>query len=205
MSNPVIDTYSKRWYNENGKLHREDGPAIEFVDGYKEWCLNGKLHREDGPAVEKSNGTKYWYLNGVNYSEQEFNEKMKSTHTDKEKNMSNPEHNMYGDKYWYNGKRELHREDGPAIEYSNGIKYWWLNGELHREDGPAIEYENGDKEWWLNGVKYSEQEFNEKMKSTHTDKNPDLNKLKMDLEKLYSQFENVKSKISRIESILEEE
>jgi hypothetical protein len=48
----------------NGKLHREDGPAVEFLNGAKYWYLNGVLHREDGPAVELSNGTKKWYLNG---------------------------------------------------------------------------------------------------------------------------------------------
>lgn len=30
------------WYNENGKLHREDGPARTFIDGKKEWWINGK-------------------------------------------------------------------------------------------------------------------------------------------------------------------
>ena len=34
-----------------------------------------------------------------------------------------------------NGK--FHREDGPAIEWSNGDKEWYLNGRRHREDGPA--------------------------------------------------------------------
>jgi len=53
---------SKRWYL-NGKLHCEDGPAVEWPDGEKQWYLNGKLHREDGPAVERSNGTKRWFLN----------------------------------------------------------------------------------------------------------------------------------------------
>jgi hypothetical protein len=33
-------------------------------DGTKNWLLNGKLHREDGPAVEWFNGIKQWYLNG---------------------------------------------------------------------------------------------------------------------------------------------
>jgi hypothetical protein len=37
---------------KNGKLHREDGPAVEYADGSKKWYLNGKLHREGGPAVE---------------------------------------------------------------------------------------------------------------------------------------------------------
>ena len=53
---------SKHWYL-NGKRHREDDPAIEYASGTKEWRLNGKIHREDGPAVEYVNGDKYWYLN----------------------------------------------------------------------------------------------------------------------------------------------
>ena len=68
-------------------------------------------------------------------------------------------------KEWYlNGK--LHREDGPAVEYTNGDNYWYLNGKLHREDGPAVEYINGYKEWYLNGVKYSEEEYNKKRNPT---------------------------------------
>ena len=59
----VSDDGSKHWYL-NGKLHREDGPAVEYIDGSKHWYLNGKRHREDGPACEWANGTKYWYLNG---------------------------------------------------------------------------------------------------------------------------------------------
>jgi len=49
--------------------HREDGPAVERADGYKEWYLNDQLHREDGPAVEYANGYKYWYLNDKEVSE----------------------------------------------------------------------------------------------------------------------------------------
>jgi hypothetical protein len=60
--------------------------------------------------------------------------------------------NIFGDTY-YNNKGELHRDDGPAIEYANGYKEWYKNGKLHRDDGPAVEYVNGDKEWWLNGKK----------------------------------------------------
>jgi hypothetical protein len=33
--------------------------------------------------------------------------------------------------------------------YPDGTKLWYLNGKLHREDGPAIEYLNGYKEWYL--------------------------------------------------------
>jgi hypothetical protein len=34
-----------------------------------------------------------------------------------------------------------------------------VNGLLHREDGPAIEFANGNKEWYLNGKMYTEEEF----------------------------------------------
>ena len=54
---------TKRW-KLNGKLHREDGPAIELPNGTKHWCINGKLHREDGPAIEWVSGTKEWYSKG---------------------------------------------------------------------------------------------------------------------------------------------
>ena len=68
----------------------------------------------------------------------------------------------YGDKFWYiNGKP--HREDGPAIEYANGSKLWFLNDQLHREEGPAVEWANGDKEYWLNGEDLTEEEFNQRM------------------------------------------
>jgi hypothetical protein len=58
--------------NEQGYLHREDGPAIEGYNGYKEWFLNGICHREDGPAIEYSYGGKEWYLNDKAYSEDDY-------------------------------------------------------------------------------------------------------------------------------------
>ena len=45
----------------------------------------------------------------------------------------------------------LHREDGPAIIYSDGTKKWFLKGKLHRKGGPAIEYPDGTCEWYENG------------------------------------------------------
>jgi hypothetical protein len=59
----VDDDGTKYWYL-NDKLHREDGPAIEYADGSKQWYLNGNIHRTDGPAVEYSDGTKMWFVNG---------------------------------------------------------------------------------------------------------------------------------------------
>ena len=52
-----------KWYQDN-KLHRINGPAIEYADGEKQWYQNGKRHRIDGPAIEYVNGYKAWYKNG---------------------------------------------------------------------------------------------------------------------------------------------
>ena len=70
---------------------------------------------------------------------------------------------VYDDRtLWYLNDK-LHREDGPACEFTYGLKSWWLNGKRHREDGPAIEKANGDKSWWLNGEPLTEDEFNDKI------------------------------------------
>ena len=67
-----------------------------------------------------------------------------------------------GSKYWYiNGK--LHREDGPACEWADGSKFWYLNSKYHREDGPAIEYADGEKLWYINDKELTEEEFNARM------------------------------------------
>ena len=73
----ILENGTIEYRNDKGQLHREDGPAVEWVDGGKVWFLNGKRHREGGPAVEFAGGYKAWFLNGVNHSEEEFNEKLR--------------------------------------------------------------------------------------------------------------------------------
>lgn len=65
---------------------------------------------------------------------------------------------------WYNEQGQLHNEHGPACEYADGTKSWYLNGQRHREDGPAIEYADGDKSWFLNGEELTEAQFNARTK-----------------------------------------
>jgi len=76
--------------------------------------------------------------------------------------------NEYGTKRHYSDRNMeiLHREDGPAIEYTNGRKAWFINGEYHREDGPAIEDADGYKEWFINDERLTEKEFNARMNPT---------------------------------------
>jgi len=112
----VYKNGTKKWFL-NEVFHREDGPAIEYVEiGHRYWYLKGKRHREDGPAVEESNGYKEWWINGNLHREDgpaiEY---------------------ANGNKLWYlNGK--LHREGGPAVEYFNGDKLWYLNGKNLTEE-----------------------------------------------------------------------
>lgn len=60
----------------NGKVHKEDGPAVIYSDGDTEWYINGKLHRTDGPAVLCSNGYKEWCINDTEYTFEEYCEEL---------------------------------------------------------------------------------------------------------------------------------
>jgi len=68
----IDENGNRKWRNSKDKLHRLDGPAIEYRDGYKSWYKNGELHRLDGPAIEYANGYKVWYIDGVKYTEEEY-------------------------------------------------------------------------------------------------------------------------------------
>ena len=93
-----------------------------------------------------------------------------------------------GTRMYYNSAGQLHRLDGPAIEYANSNKEWWQNdqrhrtdgpamthtdgfsawfqnGLRHRTDGPAVEHADGIKEWWLKGVQYTEQDYLAQLKN----------------------------------------
>jgi hypothetical protein len=129
--------------NENGDYHREDGPAIIYSWGEKNWFINGMLHREDGPAIERPNGSKEWWINN-------------KRHRDDGPAIETNHGEDHGKEYWVNGIR--HREDGPAIERAY-VKEYWLNGELHREDGPAIIRKDGRKRYFLNGKEYHIKEY----------------------------------------------
>jgi hypothetical protein len=80
--------------DENGVLHREDGPALIYNNGEENWYKRGRLHRENGlpaiikkeyklymvngrrhneygPGYENIDGTVWWYLNNIKYIEEE--------------------------------------------------------------------------------------------------------------------------------------
>lgn len=74
----------------------------------------------------------------------------------------------------------------------NGDKEWLKNGKLHREDGPAIEYLNGGKRWYIDG-KFIPQKIDISMKDNKfflikEDSGCLIIKNKEDLEKLKKFF-----------------
>jgi hypothetical protein len=77
MDNPIIDGSGNKRWRLNNKLHRTDGPAVEFTDGDREWWVNGKMHRTDGPAVDWSSGEE-WYLDNQKYTFDEWLEANKN-------------------------------------------------------------------------------------------------------------------------------
>ena len=42
---------------------------------------------------------------------------------------------------------------------SDGSKFWYLNNKWHREDGPAVERSNGTKRWFLNDEEVTWQQL----------------------------------------------
>lgn len=57
----------KTHLDNQGRYHREDGPAYEADDGSWAWYKHGRLHRTDGPAVRLVYGNgqieeQFWVL-----------------------------------------------------------------------------------------------------------------------------------------------
>ena len=49
----------------------------ELTNGPKNWYLNGQRHRENGPVIECPDDDKEWWFRGVEYTEEEYNEKLR--------------------------------------------------------------------------------------------------------------------------------
>ena len=108
------------WYDADGQLHRDGGPAIEGPDGHQEWYQHGKPHRDGGPAIEGPGGSTFWYQHG-------------QLHRDGGPAVEWAD----GTKLWYQHDK-LHRDDGPAVEYADGTTAWWQHGQRLPEVQAAI-------------------------------------------------------------------
>ena len=71
--------------------------------------------------------------------------------------------NKDGSKFYYSdaAMKILHRIDGPAMEFADGSKEWYVEGKRHRLDGPAmyVGYVGGYTAWYVHGTRLSQEEF----------------------------------------------
>jgi hypothetical protein len=135
------------WKNDDGNLHREDGPAQIYYDEngnvtLEIWFEDGKRHRLDGPA-------------GTVYDENENIEEKLWFENDNQHRLNGPaniEYDKQGnvtEKRWYEyGK--CHRLNEPAIivydDKGNVTEEIWFKEEKrHRLDGPAYFNVDGSK------------------------------------------------------------
>ena len=64
-----------------------------------------------------------------------------------------------GDRFYLNEEGQLDREDGPAIEYLSGDRYWFSGGKIHKDDGPAFISSTGVREYWIRGKRAMGEEI----------------------------------------------
>lgn len=160
------DGTREHWHR--GRLHREDGPAVEFAGkelhlrlpfgelrlfGPVElWFRRGRLHRDGEPAVRDAKGSALWFTEG-------------RVHRDDGAAVEDVDD--HGTNLWWFRDGIHHRDDGPAFihdglgtEWSSPesdlalaghTEIWLREGKLHREAGPAIGDADGNERWYRHG------------------------------------------------------
>ncbi len=71
------------------------------------------------------------------------------------KSISNPPDAPHIKQAFYDDNNSYHRDDGPAVLFTNGAKCWYKHGKLHRLDRPAIESAFIDA-WYVDGKSHNE-------------------------------------------------
>jgi hypothetical protein len=111
-------------YYIGGELHRGDGPAVMYQDGSYEYYYGNKLHREGGPAV---------------FYTAKILETMPHVATNITKEYGiNIDYNAGVTMIAYMRNGALHRDNSPALIFSDGSILYCKYGIKHRVDGPAI-------------------------------------------------------------------
>jgi hypothetical protein len=105
---------SQRWFDEQGLLHRENGPAVEYADGGGEWWIHGHRQTKNGQStIVTPCGTQIWVIDD-------------QLHRDQEPAIIGVANRQ---EWWVHGHRSRENNQ-PAIEDS-GRKEWWVNDIYH--------------------------------------------------------------------------
>lgn len=124
----------KEFYNEKGKLHNDNGPALITPHDTKAYYKNGKLHRTNGPAIIFSNGIKMWYQNG-------------KCHRDDGPSFTSP----YNTEMWHQNDK-LHRVDGPALTINDKrVPKRYYHKTIHPTHEPSKKW-TGTTHLWTNAI-----------------------------------------------------
>lgn len=146
--------HDARAFWKEGLLHREDGPAIFHEAGWVKWYLEGKqildeagwgLCTKFNGVIECPNGYRSFWKKGLLHNESgpaRFSRGIYHGHDPTE---------------WYLEGDLLSREDWMEETQFSGVidfggrREQIVKGQIHREDGPAVEYKNGVVSWWFEG------------------------------------------------------
>lgn len=134
----VLDGYQEREtrveYWRAGRLHRTDGPAVEFDDGGTEYWVNGKLHRDGGlPAITRmgnKNSERHYY--------------------DRTRHGRDPEMAVAMEVWFVGGVAHRDGDEPAYIDYKNGTRQWAIRGKLHRDGDKPAEIRGPFAGSWLN-------------------------------------------------------
>jgi hypothetical protein len=117
------------WYKTGTTiLHNEEGPALIFTGGTKEYYLDGKRDRKDGlPTVTTSDKREEYHVKGKLHRDNDLPAKI----------------DWNGTKYYYQ-YGVLNRNFGlPTIEYLDGGKVWHKDNKRYKYSYPPLEWEEG--------------------------------------------------------------
>lgn len=144
------DLYAgKYYYNKFGYLHNINGPAITTNNGTNIYLVNGKIHREDGPAImfkdpEKDLQVHIYYRNNILHREygpakvvHQDGQLYKSSYyiNGKLHRENSPAIEWTDGQYMYYVDGKRHCEDGPAVRLKTPGKpgkfteEYWINDE----------------------------------------------------------------------------
>lgn len=74
--------------------------------------------------------------------------------------------------HWLDENKQVpHRIGGPAATQPPGNKYWGEYGQLHRLDGPAIEWHDGNFSYYIKGKVFSKEEWEKEVSRYKTKQN----------------------------------
>lgn len=139
------------WYNKDGKLHREDGAAVDVVN---QWLTISKRGRKQ-----------HWFLDGIAYSEDQWKAELAKRNAPKPKQPQAERMELCpGMLYEFDGKKYKLTEVQPAIPatkfvktidsdrlecppVSNGDRCYVVRQEMNDEFAHSFEYYNEDTGW----------------------------------------------------------